>query len=60
MTKIKEYKSGAYTVFEKTGNGYYLVKVYTPGGALHDKILCDDYRNAREYLNVFNKIARNF
>jgi hypothetical protein len=55
-TKIKTYKNG-HTVFEKTANGFYLVKVYI-GSELHDKILCDTYRAALEYLRAFNRIAK--
>ena len=59
MTKIKTFKNGAWTVFEKTFNGYYIAKVYSPAGNLIDKIMCDDYRNARDYLKCFNGIAKN-
>ena len=72
---IKLYKSGAWTVFEKTLHGYYIVcawtvfgktlhgyyivKVYSPAGYLIDRIVCDDCRNARDYLKSFGLIARN-
>ena len=46
-TKIKEQKSGAWTVFEKLASGMYLVKLYRPHGHLEDKVVCDDYKNAR-------------
>ena len=54
--KIKTFKNG-YTTFEKTTpSGMYVVKVYK-GDNLHDKVRCDDYKTAREYLTAFNKIA---
>ena len=28
------------------------------GGELHDKVRCDDYRTARDYLKSFNAIAK--
>ena len=57
-TKIKEHKNGAWTVFEKLDSGMYLVKLYRPHGHLEDKIICDDYKNARAYLASFNRIAK--
>ena len=57
-TKIKEQKNGAWTVFEKIASGMYLVKLYRPHGQLEDKIICDDYKNARAYLASFNRIAK--
>ena len=56
--KIKEQKNGAWTVFEKLSSGMYLVKLYRPHGHLEDKIICDDYKNARAYLASFNRIAK--
>ena len=56
--KIQTFKRG-YTTFEKlTPSGMYQVKVYV-GDNLQDKVRCDDYRTAREYLKSFNAIARN-
>ena len=56
--KITEQKNGNYTTFERTfPSGYYLVKLYQQG-ELTDKIMCDDYSNARAYLASFNKIAK--
>ena len=57
-TKIKAQKNGAWTVFEKLSSGMYLVKLYRPHGHLEDKIICDDYTNARAYLASFNRIAK--
>ena len=56
--ELKHYKNG-HTTFERLfPSGYYDVRVYI-GTELHDKIRCDDYRLAREYLRSFNKIAKN-
>lgn len=57
--KIVEQKNGNYTVFEKLPSGYYLVKLCSSTGALMDKMLCDTYAGAREYLRAFNAIAKN-
>ena len=60
MTKVKTFKNGAYTSIERdTVRGMYLVKVYNPAGYLIDRVVCDDYRNAQDYLRSFNGIARN-
>lgn len=60
MTKVKTFKNGAYTSFERdNARGMYLVKVYNPAGYLIDRVLCDDSRNARDYLRSFNAIAKN-
>ena len=60
MLKVKTFKNGAYTSFERDAiRGTYLVKVYSPAGHLLDRVICDDYRNARDYLRSFNGIARN-
>lgn len=58
QTKIKIQKNGAWTIFDKCGV-YYLVKIYTPGGVLFDKMRCDTYRSALEYFRVFNATAKN-
>ena len=58
--QIKEFKNGAWTVFEKTPiSGMYVVKLYASNGELRDKVRCDDYREARAYLKSFNLIAKN-
>jgi hypothetical protein len=60
MTKIKTFKNGAWTTFERTPfAGHYVVRVYSPSGQLLDKVVCDDRANARDYLRSFNGIARN-
>lgn len=57
--KIIEQKNGNYTTFEPVAhNGYYIVKLYVNGG-LRDKVMCDTYKGAREYLKAFNSIAKN-
>ena len=59
QTKIKTLKSGAWTTFDKhPANGMYEVKVYAPSGSLHDKVRCDDYREALAYLKSFNAIGK--
>ena len=61
MTKIKEYKNGAYTSMERLfPSGMYLIMLYSPLGNLIDKIRTDTYSAAREYLSAFNKIAKNY
>jgi hypothetical protein len=56
--KIKEFKNGAWTVFDKTETArLYIVKLYRANGDLADKVVCDDYKVAREYLKCFNAIA---
>lgn len=57
--KIKEFKSGAYTILTKENHGYYLVKLYSHAGELKDKMLCDTYRGALEYFKSFSLIAKN-
>jgi hypothetical protein len=59
MTKITEQKNGAYTTFERLfPSGMYLVMLYSTRGEVMDKIRCDTYRAAREYLAAFNRIAK--
>ena len=57
--KIKTFKNGAYATFEKTQYGYYLVTCRGANGALIDKVMCDDYANARAYYKSFATIARH-
>lgn len=57
MPKTKTYPNG-YTTFERLfPSGMYLVQVYIRG-EMHDKIRCDDYRSALDYLKCFNQIAK--
>ena len=59
MTKITEQKNGAYTTFERLfPSGMYLVMLYSTRGEVMDKIRCDTYHAAREYLAAFNRIAK--
>jgi hypothetical protein len=59
MLKVKTFKNGAYTSFERTPvSGMYLVKVYAPTGHLLDKVMCDDRSEALAFLRCFNGIAR--
>lgn len=57
MTKVWTAKSGAWTIFGKVG-GLYEAKVYNAAGGLLDKVRCDDYRMALDYLRSFKKIAK--
>ena len=59
-TKIYEEKNGAWTVFERlTPSGMYSVRLYSPAGALLDKVRLDDRSEAQAYLRSFRAIARN-
>jgi hypothetical protein len=59
MMKVKTFKNGAYTSFERTPiHGMYVVKVYAPTGYLIDKVVCDDRAEAMAFLRCFNGIAR--
>jgi hypothetical protein len=59
MTKIKTFKNGAWTFIERVEHsGAYVVKCYLASGALYDKVICDTYRGACEYLRCFNAIAK--
>ena len=60
MTKVKTFKNGAYVSFERVPfYGQWIVKAYSPAGALLDKVITFDYRTALEYRRAFNGIARN-
>lgn len=52
-------KNGAWTVLDRTPSGMYSVKVYSPGGALLDKVRCDTRADAMVYLRAFRAVARN-
>lgn len=58
MFRIKSYKNGHASLERLSPSGMYLVQVYK-GSELHDKIRCDDYRSALQYLKAFAAIARN-
>ena len=52
-------KTEAWVNFERLHpSGYYLVTLYDPMGNIHDKVRCDDYRNACEYRKAFVSIAK--
>ena len=55
--RIKTYKNGHATMERLFPSGMYLVQVYI-GPQLHDKVRCDDYRMALDYLRSFNQIAK--
>lgn len=56
-TKAKEFKNGNSVIFEKN-HAFYVVKVYK-GTEIYDKIMCDDYRMARDYVKAFSAIAKS-
>lgn len=59
-TKRKDYKNGASVSMEKLfPSGMYLIELRNPVGDLHDKMRCDDYREACAYYKSFGNIARN-
>jgi hypothetical protein len=41
------------------GNALYSVIVRNARGDVHDKMRCDDYRDALDYYRSFKAIARN-
>jgi len=57
MTKITSFKNGADVIAEKNG-AWYCVTLRNPSGEVHDKIRCDDYRMALEYVRAFKAIAK--
>jgi hypothetical protein len=57
-TTIKEFRNGNCVVFSKDPC-FYIVKVYIKN-ELHDRMSCDDYRNARHYYKAFSAIAKNY
>jgi hypothetical protein len=60
VVKIKTFKNGAYVSFERVPfYGQWIVKVYSPAGALLDKVITFEYRTALEYRRAFNSIAQN-
>ncbi len=59
-TKVKLFKNGAYVSFERNAfYGQWLIKAYSPAGALLDKVIALDYRTACEYRRAFNALAKN-
>lgn len=59
MAKVNLFKNGAWTSIERTPfAGHYVVRVYSPSGALLDRMTCDTYDMAQEYLKAFAAIAK--
>ena len=58
QTKSKLFRNDWFVQFEKTGF-WYVVQVRAASGELHDKVRCDDYRNACDYYRAFCAIAKN-
>jgi len=59
-TKIFTEKNGAWTVLERTEPaGLYVVKAYSPAGAVLDKVRCDSRAEALSYLRALRALARN-
>lgn len=56
--KIKTFANGSTTFERLFPSGMYLVQLYI-GSELADKVRCDDYHMALDYLRVFNKQAKN-
>jgi hypothetical protein len=56
--KIKTYRNNWCVVMEQT-SVWYSVIVRNATGNVHDKVRCDDYRNAMDYWRAFNAIAKN-
>jgi len=55
--KIATFKNGHATFERLTPSGMYLVQCYV-GSELHDKVRCDDYRDALAYFRAFKAIAK--
>ena len=53
------FRNGWSASMTKSSNGYYTAIVRTASGNVHDKIMCDDYRDASAYYKSFQAIARN-
>lgn len=57
-TKCQTYLNGWCVIMDK-GNALYSVIVRNARGDVHDKMRCDDYRDALDYYRSFKAIARN-
>ena len=55
LPKIAVYKENHASI-DKDAGGLYVVRVYK-GNNLHDKVRCDDYRQAMDYYKAFRAIA---
>jgi hypothetical protein len=54
-------KSGAWVQFETIEHsGMYKVTLYAPDDNVHDRVRCDDYRDALAYRRSFINIAKNW
>jgi len=58
QTKCQTYSNGWCVIMDK-GNALYSVIVRNARGDVHDKMRCDDYRDALDYYRSFKAIARN-
>jgi hypothetical protein len=56
--KIKLFKNGAYVSFYRSPYGQWLIKAYSPSGAVLDRVVTFDYRTACEYRRAFNALAK--
>ena len=56
--RIKEFKNGWTASLDKAGSMYVAI-VRNARGDIHDKMRCDDYRDACDYYRAFSAIAKN-
>ena len=56
--KPKLFPSGALVLMERDAGGMWGVILRDPSGRLHDKVRCDDYRDALDYRRAFCAIAK--
>lgn len=55
---VTSYRNGWSVIMDK-GSALYSVILRNASGEIHDKMRCDDYRDALEYRRAFQAIARN-
>lgn len=55
--KAKAYRNGWSVTLDKAG-AFYVAIVRNGRGDVHDKMRCDDYRDALDYWRAFNAIAK--
>jgi hypothetical protein len=54
------FKNGALVTFETAfPSGMHTVLLRNPQGEVHDKVRCDDYKEALAYFNAFKATAKN-
>ena len=58
QTKCQTYRNGWSVLLDKE-RIMYCVILRDASGEVHDKMRCDDYRNALDYYRSFKAIARN-